>query len=124
MWCPPRLHTGPLLFLLLVNDLPSAAKSCQIIPYADNAVLYNSHQTPELLEQELNEDTNRVANCFKGSRLSLNLKRGKTELVKYGAAPKVKSTSCKIEIKGITVNESKEYEYLEIYLESQLNFYC
>ena len=54
------------------------------------------------------------------SGFSLNLKPGKTELVKYGTAPKVKSVLCKIEIKGTEVNE---YAYLGVYLDSQLNLH-
>ena len=50
-----------LLLLLFVNDLLSAIKSCQIL-YADDAVLFRTHQIPEVLEQELNTDANRVAN--------------------------------------------------------------
>ena len=114
---------GPLLFLLLIKDLPSTIKSCQMILYADDAVLYYAHQTPEVLEQELNADANRVAGWLMKSCLLLNLKPGKAELVKYGTAPKVKSVSCKIEIKGSEVHENKGYEYLGVYLDSQLNLY-
>ena len=88
---------GPLLFLLLINNLPSTVKSCQIILYADDAVLYYAHKTPEVLEQELNADANRVANWLMKSGLSLNLKPEKTELVKYVTTPKVKSALCKID---------------------------
>ena len=91
--------------------------------HADDAVLYYAHQTPEVLEQELNADANRVAEWLMKSGLSLNLKPGKTELVKYGTAPKVKSVSCKIEIKGSEVHENKGYEYLGVYLDCQLNLH-
>ena len=90
---------GPLLFLLLASDLPSAVKSCQILLYPDDAILFLVHETPEVLEQELNVDVNRVANWLVESSLSLNLKLGKIDLIKYRIAPKVKSTSCKIELK-------------------------
>ena len=120
---PQGLILGPLLSPLLINDLPSTVKSCQVILYADDAVLYYVHQTPKVLEQELNADANRVAGWLMKSGLSINLKPGKTELVKYGTAPKVKSALCKIEIKGTEVNESKGYDYLGVYLDSQLNLH-
>ena len=50
--------------------------------------------------------------------LSLNLKPGKTELVKYVTAPKVISPIWKIEIKRTEVNEGKGYDYLGVYLDS------
>ena len=112
-----------MLFLLLIHDPPSTVKSCQIILYADDAVLYYAKRTPEVLEQELNADANRVADWLMKSGLSLNLKPGKAELVKYRTAPKVKSALCKIEIKGTEVNESKGYDYLGVYLDSQLNLH-
>ena len=37
--------------------------------------------------------------------------------------PKVKSVSCKIEIKEREVHENKGYEYLGVYLDSQLNLH-
>ena len=100
---------GPLLFLLLINDLPFTVKSFQMILYAGDAVLYHAHQTPEVLEQELNVDPNRLAGWLMKSVLSLNLKPEKTELVKYGTAPKVKSVSFKNEIKGSEMHENKGY---------------
>ena len=94
-----------------------------MILYADDAVLYYANQAPEVLEQELNADANRVAGWLMKSGLSLKLKPGKTELVKYGTAPKVKSVSCKIEIKGSEVHENKGYVYLGVYLDSQINLH-
>ena len=91
--------------------------------YADDAVLYYAHRTLEVLEQELNADANRVAGWLIKSGLSLNLKSRKMELVKYGTVPKEKSVSCKIEIKGSEVHENKGYEYLGVYLDSQINLY-
>ena len=57
---PQASILDPLVFLFLINDLPFTVKSCQMILYADDAVLYYAHQTTEVLEQELNADANRV----------------------------------------------------------------
>ena len=78
----------------------------------DDALLYYAHQSPKVLLQEL-----------KASAFSLSLKPGKTEFVKYGTAPKVESALCKIEINGAEVNEGRGYEYLGVYMNSQLNLH-
>ena len=47
---------GPLLFLLHFNELPSLLKSCKMIMYADDTVLYYSHKDMKEIEKVLSQD--------------------------------------------------------------------
>ena len=61
---PIRIHCdvpegsilGPLLFLLHFNELPSLLKSCKMIMYADDTVLYYSHKDMKEIEKVLSQD--------------------------------------------------------------------
>ena len=45
-----------LLFVLYVNDLPTVARKCSMLMYADDTVLFYSGKVPATIEKSLNED--------------------------------------------------------------------
>ena len=47
---------GSLLFLLLVHDLPTVARKCSMLMYADDTVLLYSGKVAAAIEKSLNED--------------------------------------------------------------------
>ena len=47
---------GPLLFLLHFNKLPSLLKSCRMIMYADDTILFYSHKDMKEIEKVLSQD--------------------------------------------------------------------
>ena len=47
---------GPLLFVLHVNDLPTVARKCSMLMYADDTVLFYSGKVAATVEKSLNED--------------------------------------------------------------------
>ena len=53
---------GPVLFLVYINDLPTAVNHCSVSLYADDTVLY-CYSGPNVkdLENALNEDLSRIA---------------------------------------------------------------
>ena len=50
---------GPLLFVLFINDLPTASK-CNILLYADDAVVFAAQKDIKILEETLNAELDEV----------------------------------------------------------------
>ena len=70
---------GPLLFVLLVNDLPLATNRCSTLMYADDRVLYYADRDVEVIEKTLNEDLSYIDNWLRNN--SLFLDKEKTECI-------------------------------------------
>ena len=63
--------SGPLLFLLYVNDVPYASKF-KITLLADDANLHLSHQRPEFPQKLINKEIKIIDNWMKINKLILN----------------------------------------------------
>ena len=63
---------GPLLFTIMVNDLPNVTSKSHIMMYADDTVLFHSAKHINELESILNKDLESVDNWVKTNGLSLN----------------------------------------------------
>ena len=74
---------GPLLFLLLINDIEHTLEKCEILLYAGDTVLFTANKRHETIERDLNQDTSAVSTWSKENRLVANLNKGKTEFVLY-----------------------------------------
>lgn len=80
---------GPLLFLLLINDLPKNLKECAVSLYADDIKIFKqvkNHQEAALLQQDLD----RLVDWYKINGLELNIKKCKVmsfsrkkEIIRY-----------------------------------------
>ena len=69
---------GPLLFVLFINDLPTA----NILLYADDAVIFAAHKDIKILEETLNDELNEVNKWTLSNFLFIN--KRKTEFVIFG----------------------------------------
>ena len=113
---------GPLLFILLMNDIPGAISHCNIALYADDTVLFISRKSNDDILKALNADLSSLDNWFKENNLVINLKKGKTEYVLYGTSQKLKkksNTNCNIN--GYNINETHSYKYLGVTLDNKIN---
>ena len=72
---------GPLLFIILVNDVYQCLNKCTMLMYAEDTVLLYSASSSKLIEETLNHEGNILLDWFNHNNLILNLKPGKTELV-------------------------------------------
>ena len=70
---------GPLLFVILMNDLETVLDKCKIILYADDTVFSTSNNDINLIVSELNHDLKLMAIWFCNNSLTINTKKGKTE---------------------------------------------
>ena len=110
---------GPLLFVFLINDLPTQLKFCNVLMYADDTVIYFTHKSPKEIEHFVNEDANAVFKWMSENCLILNPKKGKTEFLLF--ASKKREIPVKIVIDENVINQPETYEYLGIKLDSHLN---
>ena len=96
---------GPLLFIILINDVHLVLDKCRILMYADDTVIYFSERSVEAVEEVLNKEANLVGKWFTNNNLILNLKKGKTELVIYSTCQKLaKQPSCNVSLNGTLIN--------------------
>ena len=112
---------GPLLFVILINDAYQCLEKCTMLMYADDTVLLFSDSSSKSIEETLNYEGEQLFQWFMENNLILNLKPGKTELVIYGTAQKLKTQPpCNVEINGSIINHAPSYEYLGITFDKHL----
>ena len=75
---------GSLLFLIYINDFPNSSKVFNFLMYADGTTLFCCLEdiTSDNKELVLNNELQRVHSWLKASRLSLNVKK-----IKYNVIP-------------------------------------
>ena len=113
---------GPLLFALLINDIDIHLKCCEVILYADDTVIYYANRTCEKIEEQLNNDMEKIYHWLVQNNLVINLKRSKTECVLYGTHQKTsKSKPLEVKVGGINIIQSQVYEYLGVRMDMNLN---
>ena len=115
---------GPLLFILLMNDLDLVLEKCNILLYADDAVIYRSNSSIEKIENDLNNDLEKVSLWFKNNSLVLNMKKGKTEFILFGTSKKLSKVELpSVHIDTIPVSHTSSYQYLGVIMDKSLNYY-
>ena len=109
---------GPLLFIILINDLYCNLENCEVLLYADDTVLYFSGKDPVIIESALNLNLEKMAIWFNENNLVLNLKKGKTEGMLFGTKS---FETISLKIFGKPINITDYYKYLGVTLDRRLN---
>ena len=114
---------GPMLFILLINDIDHQLNSCKILLYADDTVVFTSSKNQETIKGNLNTDLSKLATWFYENHLVVNLKKGKTEFIQYGTPNKLsKAEKMDIMIRNEPVNEVQAYQYLGVKMDKALTY--
>ena len=66
---------GPLLFLIYINDLPTALNKLKSILYADDSTVYSSSPTLETSVNIINGEVIMLCDWFKANKVSLNIEK-------------------------------------------------
>ena len=99
---------GPLLFTLLINYIDLQLNHCEIVLYADDAVIYCTHKNGDNIESQLNADIDQVSEWLVKNKLVVTLKRTKTECVLYVTCQRTsKSRPLEIQMDGKSITESR-----------------
>ena len=106
---------GSLLFIIFINDLSDNIEYASIIMYADDTLLYVSHESKEKIENDLNQDMQNLLSYFRKNELVINFKKGKTYTILFGTTKRLK-TAGEIDVlyNNQRINFTETYKYLEI----------
>ena len=66
---------GPLLFIIFMNDIHLLPLYSNVILFADDTTIFNSHKSQKFLKYSLQHDLNLMIDWFKANKLSLNLSK-------------------------------------------------
>ena len=101
---------GPLLFLLYINDLPSALQDCNMVLYADDTSIFCSgKQCAEKMQNSLDQ----ASTWFRENKLTVN--QQKSEILTFG---KINSLS----LRSYDFKNSETCKYLGIIIDKKLTF--
>ena len=89
---------GPLLFLLYINDLNQAIKSCKVHHFADDTNLLCLSNSIKKLNKQVNADLKHLVNWSNANENSLNVK--KTQIVIFKSKQKKLEGDLKIKLCG------------------------
>ena len=86
---PQQSILGPLLFTVLLNDIDTNLKLCDMILYADDIVRFHAGRTSTDIENSLSNELEQIASWFNDNNLVINRKKSKMECVLYGTHQKM-----------------------------------
>ena len=115
---------GPLLFIIFFDDLEVRLKHSTVIKYADDTVLYVSSNDFHIIESNLNADMEIVSEYFRENELIINLKKGKTEVMLFRTAQRLRrnnKNALEIVYQGQKVNVVTKYKYLGTVVDNHLS---
>ena len=116
---------GPLLFIIFINDLPWTVKESVVDIYADDTTLSTSApiSTPDVVQQKLQDDMNRVLEWPNENWMILNASKTKALLV---TGKRLKSKLLNVEFTVTTSGEEVEQvssqKLLGVRIDKELNY--
>ena len=112
---------GPLLFIIYINDLPSASKFFKEILFADDSNFYASAGSKKDLYSQVTLELEKLSKWFVHNRLSLNY--SKTEFIDFSRTSRsTDEHPLSLEIDGMVIKQVNECKFLGVHLESSLSW--
>ena len=75
MWSTPRVHFGPLLFLIYINDILYSSEVLSFILFADDTNIFYKHKDIEVAVSIVNNELSKVSDWLSANKLSLNISK-------------------------------------------------
>ena len=107
---------GPLLFILFVNDIHLLPLYSNIILFADDTTIFNSHSSLKFLRFTLEHDLTALVDWFKANKLSLNV--SKTVAMHFWR----KDNQLDLSINGYDIPLVTDTKFLGVYVDNYLTW--
>ena len=109
---------GPLLFLLLINDLPSASKHLKFYLFADDTNLYHDSETLDDVIKKVNKGLKHIKRWLHANKLTLII--SKTNIIIFNFSANPVSTDIVIKIGKKHISRMKYIKILGVLLDEHL----
>ena len=76
---------------LSINDMTRTTKDCRIQIYADDTVIYFSHENSNIIEETSANEMRNIAGWLDNSRFIINRKKEKTGAMLFGTGKRLHS---------------------------------
>jgi hypothetical protein len=112
---------GPLLFLVYMNDLPSASSYFNTIMYADDTTLFCNIDYSNLAQTEntINRELDKISQWLSCNKLSLNV--GKTKSMVFHSKGRQR-THPQLAINGCDIEYVSKFNFLGLMLNTRLSW--
>ena len=107
---------GPLLFIIFMNDLTQLPLYSNIILFADDTPVFNSHKSEKFLKYTLEHDLNIMSDWFKANKLSLNL--DKTIGIKFWD-----KSNFMLRTNNMSIEMTDHTKFLGVYIDHKLTWH-
>ena len=108
---------GPLLFLIFINDLPYATNFFVRL-FADDTFLCTQNENDSLLENEVNNELQKVHEWLAANKLTLNVSKSKFMII----SKKKQRPNLNVKINGQPLEECDTYKYLGVIIDKDLTW--
>jgi len=108
---------GPLLFLIYINDLPNATNFF-IRLFADDTFLCSQNDDIKLLENEANNELQKVFSWLASNKLTLNIKKSKFMII----SKRKKLQPITVKINNENLEKCDSYKYLGVFIDKDLTW--
>ena len=115
---------GPLLFTLMINNLPKAVSNGTVYMYADDTTITVSGNSKQEIEDKLNLVLKEVYDWTVKHKLLMNLKKTKVMMISTKQRCRnLLDTSLNVKLNNVTIECVTETKCLGVMLDSQLTFH-
>ena len=116
---PQGSTLGPLLFLIYINDMPTAIETPPRL-FADDTCLIINHEKVSTLQDKMNMELNKLHNWCNANKLTINPSKSTAILISPKLNTQITNVNITIDNSPITISETAKY--LGVMIDSKLNF--